>query len=167
MGEITEIGAGVESFHIGQKVTIEPQVYCGECYPCRHGKYNLCEKLTHGNIIPCAIVNYICLIRTKRLQHCLPKILVQGVHANINPTFFRLFQPQVHGKYNLCEKLTVMGFQTTGTASEYFAVDASKVTPIIILTFLFSFIKCFIKVITLLHQILQMSIRFFHFLYFL
>ena len=23
-----------------------------------------------------------------------------------------------------------MGFQTTGTASEYFAVDASKVTPI-------------------------------------
>ncbi len=35
-----------------------------------------------------------------------------------------------HGKYNLCEELKVMGFQTTGTASEFFAVDASKVTPI-------------------------------------
>ena len=69
-GEITEIGAGVKGFRIGQKVTIEPQVYCGKCYPCRHGKYNLCEELK------------------------------------------------------------VMGFQTTGTASEYFAVDASKVTPI-------------------------------------
>lgn len=69
-GEITELGNGVEGFYIGQKVTIEPQVYCGKCYPCRHGKYNLCEELK------------------------------------------------------------VMGFQTTGTASGYFAVDVSKVTPI-------------------------------------
>ena len=38
--------------------------------------------------------------------------------------------PCTHGKYNLCEELKVMGFQTTGTASEYFAVDASKVTPL-------------------------------------
>ena len=64
------LGEGVEGLHVGQKVTIEPQVVCGECYPCRHGKYNLCEKLK------------------------------------------------------------VMGFQTTGTASEYFTVDAAKVTPL-------------------------------------
>ncbi len=69
-GEIVELGEGVEGFAVGQKVTIEPQVVCGECYPCRHGKYNLCEKLK------------------------------------------------------------VMGFQTIGTASEYFAVDARKVTPL-------------------------------------
>ncbi|MFG6348780.1 MAG: alcohol dehydrogenase catalytic domain-containing protein [Lachnospiraceae bacterium] len=69
-GEITGLGRDVEGLHIGQKVTIEPQVYCGHCYPCRHGKYNLCEELK------------------------------------------------------------VMGFQTTGTASEFFVADASKVTPI-------------------------------------
>ena len=69
-GEIVKCGAGVTGLSVGQKVTIEPQVYCGKCYPCRHGKYNLCEELK------------------------------------------------------------VMGFQTTGTASEYFAVDATKVTPI-------------------------------------
>ena len=72
-GEIIELGKNVTEFHVGQKVTIEPQVYCGHCYPCRHGKYNLCEELK------------------------------------------------------------VMGFQTTGTASEYFAVDASKVTPIAVI----------------------------------
>lgn len=58
----------MNGLHVGQKVTIEPQVYCGKCYPCRHGKYNLCEELK------------------------------------------------------------VMGFQTAGVASEYFVVDASKVT---------------------------------------
>ncbi len=69
-GLVEALGEGVTGFTVGQKVTIQPQVVCGECYPCRHGKYNLCEKLK------------------------------------------------------------VMGFQTTGTASEYFAVDARKVTPL-------------------------------------
>lgn len=69
-GEIAALGAGVENLEVGQKVTIQPQVVCGKCYPCRQGKYNLCETLK------------------------------------------------------------VMGFQTTGVASEYFAVDAAKVTPL-------------------------------------
>ncbi|MDD3334471.1 MAG: alcohol dehydrogenase catalytic domain-containing protein [Eubacteriales bacterium] len=69
-GQIAAMGEGVTGLHIGQKVTVEPQVVCGQCYPCRHGRYNLCEKLK------------------------------------------------------------VMGFQTTGMASEYFAVSAEKVTPL-------------------------------------
>ena len=69
-GEIVKLGDKVKALQVGQKVTIEPQVVCGKCHPCRHGKYNLCEELK------------------------------------------------------------VMGFQATGTASEYFAVDAEKVTPI-------------------------------------
>ena len=69
-GEVVACGEGVTGFAPGQKVTVQPQVFCGKCYPCRHGKYNLCEELK------------------------------------------------------------VMGFQTTGMASEYFAVDASKVTPL-------------------------------------
>lgn len=69
-GEIVALGRAVSGLRVGQKVTIEPQVFCGRCHPCAHGKYNLCEELK------------------------------------------------------------VMGFQTTGTASTYFAADASKVTPI-------------------------------------
>ena len=69
-GEIVKLGEYVKDLSVGQRITIEPQVFCGRCYPC------------------------------------------------------------LHGKYNLCEHLKVMGFQTTGTASEYFAVDASKVTPL-------------------------------------
>lgn len=69
-GQIVKLGEGTDGFCVGQNVTIEPQVYCNSCYPCTHGKYNLCESLK------------------------------------------------------------VMGFQTTGMASEYFAVDASKVTPL-------------------------------------
>ena len=32
-GEIAEIGENVTGLRIGQQVTIEPQVFCGKCYP--------------------------------------------------------------------------------------------------------------------------------------
>ena len=44
-GQIAKLGENVKDFTVGQPVTIEPQVFCGRCYPCLHGKYNLCEKL--------------------------------------------------------------------------------------------------------------------------
>lgn len=69
-GEIVELGKEVKGLAPGQKVTIQPQVVCGKCHPCRHGKYNLCEELK------------------------------------------------------------VMGFQTTGVASQYFVTESSKVTPL-------------------------------------
>jgi len=33
-GEICGIGSAVSGFRTGQKVTIQPQVVCGKCYPC-------------------------------------------------------------------------------------------------------------------------------------
>lgn len=35
--------------------------------------------------------------------------------------------PCTHGKYHICDDLKVMGFQTTGAASEFFKVDSEKV----------------------------------------
>ena len=35
--------------------------------------------------------------------------------------------PCTHGKYHICDDLKVMGFQTTGAGSEFFAVDSEKV----------------------------------------
>jgi L-iditol 2-dehydrogenase len=64
--EVVEVGSGVKEFKVGDKVTIQPQVVCGQCYPCTHGMYNACEHLK------------------------------------------------------------VMGFQTTGMASEYFVTEAAK-----------------------------------------
>jgi len=66
-GKIEKTGSKIQGFKPGDKVTIQPQVVCGQCYPCTHDKYHICDNLK------------------------------------------------------------VMGFQTTGTASEFFAVDSAKV----------------------------------------
>lgn len=44
-GLIAELGKGVKDFEVGDKVTFTPQVTCGECYPCTHGMYHVCELL--------------------------------------------------------------------------------------------------------------------------
>ena len=44
-GEIVQVGSAVKGLEVGQKVVLEPQVTCGKCYPCTHGKYNLCTEL--------------------------------------------------------------------------------------------------------------------------
>jgi threonine dehydrogenase-like Zn-dependent dehydrogenase len=42
-GEIVELGAGVEGLEVGQRVSVDPRVYCGECLPCRAGVETLCS----------------------------------------------------------------------------------------------------------------------------
>ncbi len=66
-GYVVKVGPGVSDLTVGDKVTIQPQVVCEECYHCNHGKYHICNDLK------------------------------------------------------------VMGFQTTGVASEYFGVAREKV----------------------------------------
>lgn len=44
-GVIAEVGPGVEGFTPGETVVFMPQVTCGECYPCRHGMYHICDHL--------------------------------------------------------------------------------------------------------------------------
>lgn len=43
--EVIEVGGSVTDFKLGDKVTIQPQIVCGTCYPCTHGMYNDCETL--------------------------------------------------------------------------------------------------------------------------
>mgnify|MGYP000327150207 CR=1 FL=1 len=69
-GIVESVGEGVEGINTGTKVTVEPSIVCGRCYPCRHGRYNICDNLK------------------------------------------------------------VMGFQTDGCHREFFAVPAEKVVPV-------------------------------------
>lgn len=41
-GDITKLGEGVASLKVGQRVTVNPMVFCNECFFCKRGEGNLC-----------------------------------------------------------------------------------------------------------------------------
>lgn len=44
-GEVVETGTGVKSFMPGDRMVMDPVIHCGECYQCRTGRRNVCNKL--------------------------------------------------------------------------------------------------------------------------
>src|SRR3984885_479477 len=48
-GVVTEIGAGVTSFHAGDRVVALNSAPCDACFFCLHGQQNLCEDLLFNN----------------------------------------------------------------------------------------------------------------------
>lgn len=44
-GVVSAVGKNIKSVKVGDKITFMPQVTCGECYPCQHGMYHICESL--------------------------------------------------------------------------------------------------------------------------
>ena len=43
-GQVVEVGEKVEKIKVGDRVTIEPQIGCGECEYCKSGHVNLCKS---------------------------------------------------------------------------------------------------------------------------
>ena len=49
-GKIVDVGEGVTGWQIGDRVTASGNLICGECYWCKSGRVNLCEKLAFNGI---------------------------------------------------------------------------------------------------------------------
>jgi 2-desacetyl-2-hydroxyethyl bacteriochlorophyllide A dehydrogenase len=43
-GDVCELGEGVSKIQVGQRVTVNPILYCGECFYCKKGLINLCNN---------------------------------------------------------------------------------------------------------------------------
>lgn len=45
VGEVVEINGKSSEFNIGDRVILEPYIYCGSCYPCQNQRTNSCQNL--------------------------------------------------------------------------------------------------------------------------
>ncbi|HXI16866.1 MAG TPA: zinc-binding alcohol dehydrogenase family protein [Chloroflexota bacterium] len=45
-GRVVAFGGAYDGpIKVGDRVTVEPLIWCGECFPCRNGRHNCCTKL--------------------------------------------------------------------------------------------------------------------------
>ncbi|MFI6935145.1 zinc-binding dehydrogenase [Streptomyces sp. NPDC050287] len=45
VGVVAAVGPGADGFAPGDRIIIEPNLYCGRCPQCRSGRYNICQEL--------------------------------------------------------------------------------------------------------------------------
>ncbi len=43
-GRIVAVGGAVNERRVGERVAVDPSLFCNECYYCRRGRNNLCER---------------------------------------------------------------------------------------------------------------------------
>ncbi|KAF9036043.1 GroES-like protein [Hymenopellis radicata] len=51
-GTIVEVGSAVTGFALGDRVAIEPTMYCRKCHNCKTGKTNVCRSFRQASLAP-------------------------------------------------------------------------------------------------------------------
>lgn len=55
VGEVYSTGAGVKKFKVGDRVTVNVETFCGECFFCKRGFVNNCTNKNGGWALGCRI----------------------------------------------------------------------------------------------------------------
>ncbi|NDV09267.1 2,3-butanediol dehydrogenase [Rhodococcus sp. IEGM 248] len=83
-GVVTDVGRGVTDVHEGDHVAIEPVYRCGECRPCKSGRYNLCTSVGfHGLMADGGMAEYTVVPRNQ--VHALPESIPLEMGALVEP----------------------------------------------------------------------------------
>ncbi len=58
VGDIVEVGEGLEEYHVGERVFVHHHVSCGRCYYCLNESPTMCPLFLKTNIQPCGFAEY-------------------------------------------------------------------------------------------------------------
>lgn len=84
-GVVARVGSKVVGLDAGDKVTVQPQVFCGECAPCRSGHYNVCQNLkVYGVHTGGMLAEYFAVPAAKVLR--LPETMSFDEGSLVEPT---------------------------------------------------------------------------------
>ena len=82
--EVIEVGKGVSRFNPGDRVVVNPLIYCGECHYCKRGQHIMCTKLaTVGFAADGAFAEYGVFHETALLK--LPDSVTDDMGAFVEP----------------------------------------------------------------------------------
>src|SRR5450756_378394 len=114
-GEVVALGAGVTGLSIGERVAVDPSLFCGHCTYCQRQRGNLCEDWgATGDTVDGAFAELVAVPAGN--AYAIPDSLSWGAAALIEP-----LACVVHGLRRLAmvpgSELLVVGAGTLGPVS--------------------------------------------------
>lgn len=83
-GEVLAIGSDVHSIKVGDRIAVDPNIYCGKCDYCRSGRVHLCDHLTAVGVTRNGGMGEICLVPEEN-SYLLPNQISFEEGALIEP----------------------------------------------------------------------------------
>ncbi len=134
-GEIVGVGQGVQRFKVGDRVTANPVLSCGECYYCKRGDYNTCHRsATVGFFRDGAFAEFVVL--EERSLYQLPDSVTYDSGAFIEPLSVAVHAVN-RSRMKIGDSVAVLGAGPIGLlvtgvclsagASQVFAIEPLKV----------------------------------------
>lgn len=111
-GIIAEMGKNVKGFAIGDKVTVQPQVFCGNCAPCKLGAYNVCENLKVYGVHTTGLAQDYFIVNSSKVLK-LPDNMEFDQGAIVEPMAVGVHAAKRSGEIN-GKNLIVLGAGTIG-----------------------------------------------------
>lgn len=130
-GEVVAVGSDVSGLREGDRVAVEPSIFCGGCHPCRTGRANLCEHMDSIGVIAidggCA--EYVAVPQSK--AYVLPESVPTAWGALVEPVScavhgFDVASPRL-GDHVLIYGAGTMGLILTQLAAAHAAGSVSVV----------------------------------------
>jgi 2-desacetyl-2-hydroxyethyl bacteriochlorophyllide A dehydrogenase len=128
-GEIVELGADVTGWSAGDRVAVDPSLFCGSCGPCRDGRGNLCANWgAIGDTVNGAFAEYV----TVPAANCyrMPDELTWRQGALVEP-----LSCAVHGVRRIGveagERFLVVGAGTMGLLMQQLLQRAGAVVTVV------------------------------------
>jgi 2-desacetyl-2-hydroxyethyl bacteriochlorophyllide A dehydrogenase len=113
-GEIVEVGQAVTEFQVGERVTAENVVSCGQCRLCRSGRYEICpQAVGPGFSYDGAMAEYLAV--PARTVHRVPDTLSWREAAAIEPAANALWAVE-RGRVNQGDHVAILGDGFIGLA---------------------------------------------------
>lgn len=83
-GEVVAVGAGVRGVHTGDRVAVDPSLFCGQCVYCRRQRGNLCERWgAIGDTVDGAFAEYVAVPAAN--AHPVPETMTWAAAALVEP----------------------------------------------------------------------------------
>ncbi|OGF50120.1 MAG: hypothetical protein A2231_08375 [Candidatus Firestonebacteria bacterium RIFOXYA2_FULL_40_8] len=112
-GLVVEIGKGVKNVKVGDKVALEPGIFCGKCDFCRANRPNLCRNIKFFGTPPVdgAFLEYI--VHPADMLFKLPKNMSYEEGALIEPLTVGMYAVELAG-LKRGETVAILGAGTIG-----------------------------------------------------